>query len=1130
MTMRLDIVTNDAGELVRREHARDLGASVVLALYRLARLAKMHDLGNQAFVRQLEQTHQVIGEYCQRSGAHVNILFAKKAVFVAGQLLKGARATYDSATELGELMEWCGGSDLFIARDVTQSELLGFAEAISAAMRAEKGRGFRSPTPKIRLRAVGDAARARGLDVERLPVEQRIVRNYATAVVALRRFFDDLSASRYVLPRRIKRIAQNLVDLSAGGTPAFLGVTEVRNANHDAAGRAVNTAILAVAMAREIASDRTTLAQIAMAAMMHDVGRPRAAALANPGGPRISALVARLTEDAEDRLPNGTAAVLTALGRVNEPSIVRTVIAFEALWLRRPSTLGPVYRGARLPTLHARIVAVARRYNDLLTPEPGLSPPTPDAAIALLASELGDATDRTVLRTLVAALGLLPAGTVVELSSGEVGEVVAEPSPPRGGADRGSPRLRVRVAMDAHGGVLAAPQDVDLSRPGETRRVARVVNIDGWRKANEPARAARPTEPSSPSRSAVVATDPRIPIAPLADSEPPLPPPPPPPPVIAPPPLLPRFEAERPVAVAPPPPPSSEDESFPPPDFGDEAGTSPSAVAEAMGRMIEDALRAGPPADPFATEPPAPIVAHVPVPPTPTPPPAPRQWRISDSPPKPDNASTLAEIKAASPVTLPPPEPLPHAPTARGTLGATPLAHVLVYMLDHALSGSIVFREPDDLEHVLYFQHGAVSKVQISRPSSRIGDELVASGLVSRAIITKSVEGARHLGLLLGEYLVGHDLVTREALSKALEAQIASRVASIVNLPPETTYSFYRDVDLLSALESEGVVSDPLNVILATVRAWHDRARIRATLSRIAKHPLALHPQADSTHLSFTPDERKVMDFVRESQPTTSALFQRRMADEDVVSSLVYALAVTRQFSLKGQRGAPMGGRGAALPISVAPPAAPDSMPVRFPASARAPNFSGVDLGEEAARVSALPPDPAPLNPDESRPVPAFRDRSSRLPEPTSLTERPAPLGADRTSSEVASAERALEAMGHFRLAEAAVQRSDLPEALKLAARAVSADPSQIDYVVFQTWVRAMSSGKDETALESIQSLTRLLQGEPDNERALLYRGKLLKKVGRPRDALRDFDRLVTLNPRHREAATEARLLRSKPR
>ena len=289
MTMRLDIVTNDAGELVRREHARELGAGVVVAVYRLAKVVQMHDLGNQAFVRQLEQTHQIIGEYCLRSGTNVNVLFANKAVFIAGQLLKGSRGTYEAATELAEIMEWCGGSELSIARDVTQSELLAFAEAISAALRGEKGRAFRSPSAKIKLRAVGDAARSRGIDVERLPIEQRVVRAYATAVVVLRRFFDDLAGSKYVLPRRIKRVAQNLVDLSAGNTPAFLGVTEVRNANHDAAGRAVNTAILAVAMARELSDDRAVLVQIAMAAMMHDVGRPRALALATAGGPKFPA-------------------------------------------------------------------------------------------------------------------------------------------------------------------------------------------------------------------------------------------------------------------------------------------------------------------------------------------------------------------------------------------------------------------------------------------------------------------------------------------------------------------------------------------------------------------------------------------------------------------------------------------------------------------------------------------------------------------------------------------------------------------------------------------------------------------------------------------------------------------------
>ena len=260
--------------------------------------------------------------------------------------------------------------------------------------------------------------------------------------------------------------------------------------------------------------------------------------------------------------------------------------------------------------------------------------------------------------------------------------------------------------------------------------------------------------------------------------------------------------------------------------------------------MIEEALRGTPPdRAPPAPPPRRPRPRRRPPPATAAPPA--REWRISDAPPKAvDAASTLANLKAAEPVHTP--AEIAHVPTARGTLGATPLAHVLVYMLDHALSGSIVFREPDELEHVLYFQLGAVSKVQIARPSSRIGDELVASGLVQRAIITRvgrRGSAARRAPRRVPPW--GHDIVSREALSSALESQIASRVASIVNLLPETTYSFYRDVDLLASIESEGVVSDPLNVILATVRQWLDRARIRATLARIAKHALVFHAQAD---------------------------------------------------------------------------------------------------------------------------------------------------------------------------------------------------------------------------------------------------------------------------------------------
>ena len=73
-----------------------------------------------------------------------------------------------------------------------------------------------------------------------------------------------------------------------------------------------------------------------------------------------------------------------------------------------------------------------------------------------------------------------------------------------------------------------------------------------------------------------------------------------------------------------------------------------------------------------------------------------------------------------------------------------------------------------------------------------------------------------------------------------------------------------------------------------------------------------------------------------------------------------------------------------------------------------------------------------------------------------------------------------------------------------------------------------MISGQPHGFGEAINTLSKLLAEDAENERALIYRGKLLKKMNRMREALRDFERLLKANPRHREAAQEARLLKQR--
>ncbi len=1223
MTMRLDIVTNDAGELVRREHARDQGASALMAVYKLAKLAQVHNLTNQAFLQQLDQTVAIVADYCIRSGTNLNILFAHKAAFITGQLLKGSKGVYQLATELGEIFEWLGGSELVMQRDITREEMLGFAEEISRCMRSERG-SFRSATPKIRLRKVADAARMRGIEVENLDTEQRIRRTYASAVVVLRRFYEDLENSHYMLPRRIKRVAQSLVDLSDGTTPAYLGVTEVRNANHDEAGRAVNSAILAVAIAREVTDDRVILAQVAMAAMMHDVARPRAFAISKANAGEFAPMMTTLSEDQEDRMAAGTAAVLTALGRVNEPSITRTVVAYEAQWMRRQQWIGAVYRGKRPPTVHARIMRISRRYNDLLTPEPGLPPPSSDYAVAMLDQELTDPSDRTVLRMLVSALGLVPMGTVVQLSTGEVCEVTRGSSGPLD-------KPKLKVVMDARGGVVSNGPEIDLGKPNPReppRHINRVVNTDNWKKGLEgfeqltgnagggsdypPPDSAPPPPVQAPPPAPVPAWAP--PVQQQAAPEPAWEP-------IQEAPRNHRAPIELDLAPSPQAPaaPASPDYSAwgdaPEPksssgvsqsgvsqsgvsSSGISMGTSPSRVGQAMGQFIEER----PPQTDDA-----------------------RTVMNQGFPPKGARAGGAAPVSVRRPGAAPSKvrmRPEGVAPTAEGVLSTTPLVHVLVYMLDHSLTGTVVFLE-GEFEHAVYFVSGVPSRVRLAYGGIRLGEALARLEQIDPSGLDQLSAEAKQRGMLFGDYLVQNAGIPESVIGLGLELQLLENLATLTNLPLESTYSYFYNVN---SLENWGagdiVLQGPLNAILTATRQWKDRSRIRATLARISKHPLVFFEECDFESLVLTAEEEAVMAMLRTESLTYSELVERNVVDEEVVNSLAYTFAVTRQFAFKGQKKGPMAARGtrpATAKASISPPttvqpapkvarvgppslsgpgvvpqgpasqsrqpAAPPARPPVQPSAAAAANASGVKRpvirpirpsgtgpavpspqpqpqaaprpqpSAPAAPVSrnpVVPPKPQPKVPvlseadddDEKTAIaarPNFAAMRNLAPRPgakppvqaspTSFASRPDSRQVDLDEVEIeedgmADAERALEAMTDFRLAEAALQRGDLASAEALSEKAVEGDPSQSEYRALLVWVR--SQGRPNELSAFVGEFDLLLADDPANERAHFYRAKLLKALGRAVDALAGFEDVLALNPQHREAATEVRVLRAR--
>jgi HD-GYP domain-containing protein (c-di-GMP phosphodiesterase class II) len=984
---RADLVASGAGAGVRRARARDLAAGVVQNLYRLLKVAQLHALDNMAVRRQLEATAACLAEYALRAGEGVTLFFARGVVFFGGEPLKAPRAVYDAAIELAEIIDRLGGSEIAFAPNVSLADLRAFVQAVVKTLRDAGTRFDEFELPRVRVRAVSDAALLRGIDAEHLEPEARIVRTYASAVVILRRFFEELAAGEIRLPKRIKRVAQSLVDLSAGRTPAFLGVTAVRNANFDDAGRAVNAAILAVAMARQLTSDKLVLTRVAMSAMLHDVGRPRAVR-----GMRLEGdddggapVVARIGEEAELAMPAGTVAMLTALGRVNEPSIVRTVVAYEALWLRREASLGPVHRGLRPPTLHARIVALAHAYNALLTPAPGEPSRSPWEAQLSLEQEAqasGSAAARTVLRLLTAALGVAPPGTLVQLSSGEIAVVVG-----------GGSRPRVQIVLDAQGGIPDATTELVVG--DDARTVVKVVGSDPTFAARHARANAEPDghAPSSVSNVSNVSSVSKVssvssvsmtsgfsnvsvnvpssnsgvrrlpddaPATPRSPSPSPPPPPPPPPlPGDAPPP--PSSTPSRIAAVLVPEPDeiTMSDEADlddahtlvwrSPLEALEEAAPKPSPLRPPTSSVSVrvDVERIDEPDERYGRSEPDPPSSRSPAsarsavaPPLFEPRPMPVAWPPASYPIVAPAAPLIREVGDAPPSSR-------LQPDVRGAMARSPFPHLLVQVLRRGLSGTLVLhassreasgaRDPaaDADAHLVVFDGGSATKIRTSLASPRLGDLLVASGHVGASAIAGVAARAQSRGLLLGKQLVGEGAASARDVMTALRAQHVARVEALATLPREGRYEFYTGHDLLSS--SAALEVDALAMVLAAIRAWPDHVAMDAQLRKLGGRPIALHAAAAPDRFLLDDDEQLVVEWATSGALAYEAVREAAIAPEPVTRRVIYALAITGHLAV-GTEEWPLGVARDDIPIEIGfepedagrASFAPGALPIRY--------------------------------------------------------------------------------------------------------------------------------------------------------------------------------------------------------
>ncbi|HEY8946654.1 MAG TPA: J domain-containing protein [Polyangiaceae bacterium] len=511
-------------------------------------------------------------------------------------------------------------------------------------------------------------------------------------------------------------------------------------------------------------------------------------------------------------------------------------------------------------------------------------------------------------------------------------------------------------------------------------------------------------------------------------------------------------------------------------------------------------------------------------------------------------------------------------PTATGNLGSTPLVNLVVYALDHQLTGTLVLEEPDRRKHAVYFDSGAASKVRLATNQLTLGEVLVDLALLPEADREETYQSARLAEQLHGQALVAQGTLADQQLRDALREQTARKLLLLSELlPSDTIFGYF---DRLNFLERWGGVEvvrgKPLAIIWRLVAARADRNHLARVLERLAESPLKLHREAPLLRFHFDHTEQTVIDVLRAKPQPISELLARDLAERALVERLVYALAITRQLDLDVPGAEPLGADEAPsssrIPLqSFTPPGgfafqpAGGSIPPRGSVApiAESPAVTALkaEIRERAARtdeplydVLGVPRD-APvtaiqsaylalakrLHPDrlgaEYQDVRELATRVfARISEAHQvLTDtqqrREYNLKLRKAGAEANEAEhvqRVLRAATSFQKAEVLMKRNNLAQAEVHARQALAEDPDQADHIALVAWIESQKPEPDLRAL--IKDLDRSITIQPNNLRAHWYRGQLYKRIGKDARAIQDFRFIVERDPRHTDAVRELRL------
>ena len=279
------------------------------------------------------------------------------------------------------------------------------------------------------------------------------------SVRTVKELFHNLESKKRINLQGVKKTVKNLIDEELSNREILVNFADIRNFDDYTFSHSVQVCVLSIITGISLGLDHIKLKDLATGALIHDIGKTRVdRELLNKPGDLTTEEFIEIKRHAERGFE---------ILRANQDiSLLSAHIAYQ----HHERWDGNGYpRGLREQEIHlySRIVAVADVFDALVADRPYRKAYSTSQAISLMRRMSGSQFDPGILESFLVNVAEFPIGTVVALSSGEIGVVVD--------TNREKPILPVvRVIFSKRLKPLSVVKEIDLTKDASVH-ISRVL-------------------------------------------------------------------------------------------------------------------------------------------------------------------------------------------------------------------------------------------------------------------------------------------------------------------------------------------------------------------------------------------------------------------------------------------------------------------------------------------------------------------------------------------------------------------------------------------------------------------------------------------------------------------------------